>query len=228
MEFSNDFIVPTDIATAWTVLTDVPRIAPCLPGATVEPADGDSYRGSVSMKVGPIKVSYGGTAAFRELDEPARRMVLDARGKEKTGKGSAAAVVTVTLHEASSDKTRVDVHTDLQITGKLAQFGRSAMADVGARLIGQFATNLEALLAPAPQAASATDREPSRNGRVPATSETPTAARPGSDLNALALVAPLLKRAVPAVGAFTLGVLLTWLVGRRGTARSGERPVALP
>ncbi|MFD2472663.1 SRPBCC family protein [Amycolatopsis silviterrae] len=213
MEFSNDFTVPTDVATAWTVLTDVPRIAPCLPGATVEPADGDTYHGSVSMKVGPIKVSYRGTAAFQNLDEPARRMVLDARGTEKTGKGSAAAVVTVTLHEESSDKTRVDVHTELQITGKLAQFGRNAMADVGARLIGQFATNLETLLAPA----------------APATpTNTPTATRPAPDLDALTFLTPLLKRAAPTAVAFVLGVLLTWLAARRGTARAEGQPAAQP
>ena len=190
MEFTNEFVVPTGTATAWAVLTDVPRIAPCLPGATVEPLGDDTYHGTVSVKVGPIKVSYGGTATFRELDRDAMRMVLDAQGRENSGKGSAAAVVTVTLHAESDDKTRVEVHTQLQITGKLAQFGRSAMADVGARLIEQFAQNLENLLVtnhgqevrsarPTPEPYRRLNREPSQQ---PADAE----------LDAFALIVPFL------------------------------------
>ncbi|WP_326837499.1 SRPBCC family protein [Amycolatopsis rhabdoformis] len=234
MEFSNEFVVPTDTDTAWTVLTDVPRIAPCLPGATVEPVGDNAYTGSVSIKVGPIKVSYGGTATFSELDPLARRMVLDAQGKEKTGKGSAAAVVTVTLHEESADKTRVEVHTELQITGKLAQFGRSAMADVGARLIGQFAGNLETMLVsgrPAPAtAAAAAHSAPSAGSTNPSPRPVAPASAPatqagGADLDALALVAPLLKRAIPTAAAFFLGVLITWLLTTaRGTTRRSARP----
>lgn len=220
MEFTNEFVVATGAATAWTVLTDVPRIAPCLPGATVEPLGDDTYDGTVSVKVGPIKVSYGGTATFRELDQGAMRMVLDAQGQEKTGKGSAAAIVTVTLRGEGDDKTRVEVHTNLQITGKLAQFGRSAMADVGARLIEQFAQNLENLLLTdddgytEPRPIGASDSRPrTRPNREP--SGQPA----GAELDALALITPLLKPAVPIIAAFVGGVIVTWLVNRLRTPR---------
>ncbi|WP_037345322.1 SRPBCC family protein [Sciscionella sediminilitoris] len=207
MEFTDEFTVPTGAGQAWSVLTDVPRIAPCLPGATVEPHDENSYAGTVAVKVGPIRVSYSGIATFAERDRDALRLVLEAQGKEQSGKGSASATVTVRLAEESADRTRVHVHTELRITGKLAQFGRSAMADVSSRLIAQFAANLENLLGPAPAG------EPQAGATVPATP--PTMPRAGDrELDALTMVAPLLKRALPGIGAFASGVLLTWLTGR--------------
>ncbi|WP_020495922.1 SRPBCC family protein [Sciscionella marina] len=224
MEFADEFTVPTGAEQAWSVLTDVPRIAPCLPGATVEPHDENSYSGTVAVKVGPIRVSYSGIATFSERDRDALRMVLDAQGKEQSGKGSASATVTVRLAEESADRTRVHVHTELRITGKLAQFGRSAMADVSSRLIAQFADNLENLLGPAPagerQAPAAAPAAPPTaalptDAAPRAAAAPPTAAAPAGDgeLDALAMLTPLLKRALPGIGAFASGVLLTWLTG---------------
>ncbi|WP_433296398.1 SRPBCC family protein [Pseudonocardia sp. CA-142604] len=221
MELVNEFTVPATPADAWKLLTDVERIAPCLPGATVESQGGDTYTGTVSVKVGPIKVGYDGTVAFRELDPAALRMVLDARGKERTGKGSAAAAITVDLHDDGAGGTRVQVRTDLQITGKVAQFGRSAMADISARLIDQFAANLASLFIADPTKDPVGVLGASPAG--PAAASTVGAATAG-ELDALALAGPLLRRTVaPALG-FGVGVLLTWLVARLRVARTAALP----
>jgi carbon monoxide dehydrogenase subunit G len=218
VEFVNQFVVPADIDHAWRLLTDVPRIAPCLPGATVRPLDDGQFEGTVAVKVGPIKVSYGGVASFQELNEQNRTMVLDARGKEASGKGSAAAVVHVDLTEQSAGSTLVRVVTDLQVTGKVAQFGRSAMADVGERLVGQFAANLQSLLdtgAGDGSPAAAAGPAPTHGGE-PADSRggAGQVAAVGADLNVLSLAAPLLKRAAPAGMTLVLGVLFGLLLGR--------------
>ncbi|MDP9458719.1 MAG: SRPBCC family protein [Actinomycetota bacterium] len=212
MEFVNQFVVPAPVAEAWTLLTDVPRIAPCLPGATVREV-GDGYEGNVTVKVGPIKVGYAGVASFTTLDEASRTMVLDARGKENSGRGSAAAVVHVNLTPEGTGRTAVQVRTDLQITGKVAQFGRSAMADVGERLIGQFASNLESLLG-----AGATTPGAGQGGTGEASGSAGASA--GAELNALSLAAPLLKRAVPSVVALIVGIVIGRLLGRSRSPRA--------
>jgi carbon monoxide dehydrogenase subunit G len=203
VEFTHEFIVPAAPDVAWALLTDVPRIAPCLPGATVTPVGDGEYEGNVTVKVGPIKVGYSGSASFAELDATSRRMVLTARGSESSGKGgTASATVTVNLVGEGSDKTRVIVGTDLQITGKVAQFGRNAMADVGARLIGQFASNLEAMVT----GGESTQTAAAGSGAAP---------QIDSELNALALALPAVKRGAPVLAAFLLGALISRLVARR-------------
>jgi carbon monoxide dehydrogenase subunit G len=203
VEFTHEFIVPAAPDVAWALLTDVPRIAPCLPGATVTPVGDGEYEGNVTVKVGPIKVGYSGSASFAELDATSRRMVLTARGSESSGKGgTASATVTVNLVGEGSDKTRVIVGTDLQITGKVAQFGRNAMADVGARLIGQFASNLEAMVT----GGESTQTAAAGSGAAP---------QSDSELNALALALPAVKRGAPVLAAFLLGALISRLVARR-------------
>jgi carbon monoxide dehydrogenase subunit G len=142
MELKNDFEVSTGVEEAWTVLTDVERIAPCLPGAELREIEGDEYRGVVKVKVGPISAEYRGAAHFVELDAKARRAVLRAEGREARGQGNASATITATL-EPSEKGTKVSVVTDLSITGKVAQFGRGVLADVSAKLLGQFVDNLE-------------------------------------------------------------------------------------
>jgi carbon monoxide dehydrogenase subunit G len=138
MKLEHEFRVPVPITQAWDVLLDVERIAPCMPGATVESFDGETVHGRVKVKVGPIQVTYGGTAKFVEKDDAAHRVTLDAHGKEARGSGTAAAtIVAVLLDEGGS--TLVNVTTDLAITGKPAQFGRGVMVEVGNKLIGRFA-----------------------------------------------------------------------------------------
>jgi carbon monoxide dehydrogenase subunit G len=224
VEFVNQFVVPAPVDEAWTLLTDVPRIAPCLPGASVREV-GDGYEGNVTVKVGPIKIGYAGAASFTELDEANRTMVLDARGKESGGRGSAVAVVHVNLAPEGAGRTTVRVRTDLQITGKVAQFGRSAMADVGERLIGQFAGNLESMLG-AGGTAGAAD-EGGQGQSAPPTGPGLAGSIAGAELDALSLVAPLLKRAVPSVLALAVGIVIGRLLGGRKRSLRTFTPGAL-
>jgi carbon monoxide dehydrogenase subunit G len=161
MELTNDFDVAVSVDEAWKVLTDVERIAPCMPGAQLQEVEGDEYRGIVKVKVGPITASYKGAASFLELDQEAHRAVLKAEGRETRGQGNASATITATLVDAGGGTTKVSVVTDLNITGKVAQFGRGVLADVSGKLLEQFVSNLEAtVLAPASAGESATDAGP--------------------------------------------------------------------
>jgi len=141
VELSNSFTVEVGPDRAWEVLTDVPAIAPCLPGAQLQEVDGEEYKGIVKVKVGPIVAQYRGAATFVEKDAEARRIVLRAEGRETRGQGNASATITARL-EPAGDRTEVVVDTDLTVTGKVAQFGRGVMADVSAKLMDQFADNL--------------------------------------------------------------------------------------
>jgi uncharacterized protein len=180
MEFVNDFTVPTDIDTAWATLTDLEKVAPCLPGATLEEVDGETYSGRVKVKVGPITVTYRGTARMVEADADKRFARIDASGKEARGSGTAKADVTAQLTE-TDDGTLVHVVTDLNVTGKPAQFGRGVMADVGTKIISAFADRLEELVlsdgAAAETAAAETAAEPAPAGSEAAE---PAAAGAGS------------------------------------------------
>jgi hypothetical protein len=142
MEISDRFHVSTPLAETWKVLLDIERIAPCLPGAQLEEIEGDEFRGVVKVKVGPITAQYKGAARLAEVDEAQRRILIDASGRDTRGQGNAAAKILVTM-EGDESGTDVSVHTDLSITGKVAQFGRGVMADVSSKLLGQFADNLK-------------------------------------------------------------------------------------
>lgn len=146
MELRHEFTVPVPADETWRALLDIEGIAPCMPGAAVESFDGETVRGTVKVKVGPITLTYRGTASFQEKDEAARRMVLFANGKEARGTGTARATVTGELAEAGGG-TRVSVVTDLAVTGRPAQFGRGVLAEVGDRLVGRFAECLAGKLA---------------------------------------------------------------------------------
>jgi carbon monoxide dehydrogenase subunit G len=146
VQLEHAFSVPVDVDHAWAVLLDIERIAPCMPGAALDTVDGDEFTGSVKVRLGPIGLTYKGRARFVEKDEVAHRAVIDAQGKDARGNGTAAAKVTAALHPQDSG-TRVEVSTELAITGKPAQFGRGVMADVGNKLIGQFADCLAGKLA---------------------------------------------------------------------------------
>jgi carbon monoxide dehydrogenase subunit G len=145
VQLENSFLVPVPVDDAWKVLLDIERIAPCMPGAALDSVDGDDFTGRVKVKLGPINLTYAGKASFVEKDEENHKAVIDARGKDQRGNGTAAAVVTAVL-KSEGDSTRVDVLTDLNITGRPAQFGRGVMTDVGNKLLGQFADKLAAQL----------------------------------------------------------------------------------
>jgi carbon monoxide dehydrogenase subunit G len=185
MRLEHGFTVPVPVERAWEVLLDLPRIAPCMPGATLTGVDGDTFTGTVKVKLGPIALTYQGKGRFVERDEAARRVVIEAGGKDTRSAGTAAATVTAVLAGAG-DTTRVDVTTDLTVTGRPAQFGRGMIADVGAKLIGQFADCVASTLTAAPpepipapaQAPAAQGAEPAAAAQSPPAALPPTATVP--------------------------------------------------
>jgi carbon monoxide dehydrogenase subunit G len=183
VELTNEFRVGVPVEDAWAILTDVERIAPCMPGAQLQEVEGDQYRGIVKVKVGPITAQYKGTASFQDRDEAAHRVVLKAEGRDTRGQGNANATVTATL-VPDGDSTKVTVVTDLTITGKVAQFGRGVLADVSSKLLGQFVDNLERdVLSGAGGAASSGASAPATQPDVAATT---TAAAPTATATATA------------------------------------------
>jgi carbon monoxide dehydrogenase subunit G len=146
MELVNDFTVSAPIDETWKILTDLERIAPCLPGAQLTEVEGDVYRGLVKVKVGPITAKFQGQAQFVELDAAAHKGTIKADGRDTTGKGNAAAFIHAELTAVSDTSTKCAITTDLTFTGKVAQFGRGALVDVSTKLIGQFVTNLETMV----------------------------------------------------------------------------------
>jgi carbon monoxide dehydrogenase subunit G len=145
VELTHEFSVSVPVDEAWSALTDLARIAPCMPGFELQEVAGDEYRGAVKVKVGPMIAQYKGAASFRERDAANHRAVVRAEGRDTRGQGNAAATVTATLAPEGGG-TRVTLHTDLAISGKVAQFGRGVLADVSSKLLGQFVEALEAHL----------------------------------------------------------------------------------
>jgi uncharacterized protein len=219
VELSNTFTVNLPVEDAWKVLTDLERVAPCLPGAALLGADGDVYRGAVKIKVGPVSAQYRGTARFAEKDDQAHRAVIRAEGKDVGGQGAAAATVVATL-TGQGEGTRVDVRTDLALSGRVAQFGRGVIADVSNKLLGQFVRRLETevasvgAIAAAPTGpAAVTGQSPGGGGRA--------VVRPSADLadvEPLDLVSSvsgtLAKRAIPVAGVL-VALVAGILIGRR-------------
>ena len=226
MELQHSFSVPVDVDRAWAVLVDIEQVAPCMPGAALDTVDGDEFTGSVKVRLGPIGITYKGKARFVEKDQVAHRAVIDAQGKDARGNGTASATVTATLHP-QDDSTRVEVNTDLAITGKPAQFGRGVMVDVGNKLIGQFADCLAGKLAkpagpaadgPAPAAPAAVSGPPpaaSQPGTPQTSPEAPAEEVAPIDLMASAGPA-VLKRLAPVALLLAVLVLVIVLRRRRG------------
>jgi carbon monoxide dehydrogenase subunit G len=216
VKIEDEFRVDVPVDQAWKVLLDVERIAPCMPGAQLQEIEGDEYRGIVKVKVGPITAQYKGAARIVETDESNHTLVLKAEGRDTRGQGNASATVTATLTPDGSG-TVVHIDTDLNITGKVAQFGRGVMADVSSKLLGQFASNLERdVLSGNGAAAAAAPSEPA--AQPAATTEGPRTinspeAQPVDLLdtagNAVA------KRVVPIVIAFVALLTLRSLRKRR-------------
>src|SRR5215469_10621320 len=147
IELDNSFTVPVPPEQAWDVLLDVERIAPCMPGASVTSVDGDEIAGQVKVKLGPLSLSYKGTAKFTEKDPASHTIAIEATGKETRGAGTASATVHASLKPADGEgQTTVSIHTSLNVTGRPAQFGRSLLPEVSGKLIDQFAANLAALI----------------------------------------------------------------------------------
>ncbi len=143
VDLTHTFTVPATIEDTWAAFNDIESVAGCFPGATVTSVEGDEFKGSCKVKLGPISLVYTGAGKFLERDDDAHRFVIEAKGKDKRGNGTAGATVTAVLSSATADSTDVEVKTDLAITGKPAQFGRGVIQDVSDKLLQQFATCLE-------------------------------------------------------------------------------------
>jgi len=159
MELNHEFTVDMPVERAWSLLVDVERIAPCMPGATLESAEDGRYSGTVKVKVGPVTTQYRGTVSFVEQDEGARRAVLRAEGRETKGQGNATATITAAF-APDGHATTVTLATDLVVTGRVAQFGRGVIAEVSARLLQQFVECLAATFAGAPPTETSSDVPP--------------------------------------------------------------------
>ena len=225
MELINTFEVSVPIETAWKVLTDVERIAPCLPGAQLQEIEGDEYRGIVKVKVGPIQAQYKGKATFLERDDVNFKAVLDAAGRDTRGQGNASAIITAQL-EAAGESTLVTVTTDLTVTGKVAQFGRGVLADVSAKILTQFVDNLEqtvlvddSIVAPVAEVSAAAPVASEAPAAVSA-EEAPTIRKIDQpEPEAINLLeqagSPVLKRAVPVLGVAIGALIVYGLIRRR-------------
>lgn len=228
MQLEHEFVVPVPVAQAWQVLLDVERIAPCMPGATVESFDGETIEGRVKVKVGPIQVTYAGTARFTDKDEAARRVVIDATAKESRGAGTAQATIEARLLDQGS-ATKVTVTTDLAITGKPAQFGRGVMVEVGNKLLGKFADCLNDEIQGGQLAAVVADATATGDGAAPSAAVGEQAqARPGPVTTPLRPVPetepidlldtagmPVLKRLAPVLVGLVVLVVLWKAIRRR-------------
>ncbi len=213
MELENSFVVPADIDTAWATLLDVESIAPCMPGATLTGADGDTFTANVKVKLGPVTMTFGGQAHFVSKDAATHTAVIEASGRELKGGGNASATITAVLTSEGPQATRASIVTDLTITGKAAQFGRGVMADVSKRLIDQFAGNLQTVIeqrkAAAPADASSSDSS------APAAAPAPVLNNEALDLGSAAMV-PVLKRVVPVViGVVVVVGVIWWIAASR-------------
>jgi carbon monoxide dehydrogenase subunit G len=151
----NEFTVARPVDETWKVLTDLERIAPCMPGAELTEIEGDVYRGVVKVKLGAISTNFKGQASFVERDDVHHSATLKAEGRDTGGRGNANATINAVLTPVTDSSTTCRVETELHISGKVAQFGRGIMADVSKKLIGQFADNLNAMISASPTADTA-------------------------------------------------------------------------
>jgi carbon monoxide dehydrogenase subunit G len=151
VKLQNSFTVPAPVERAWEVLLDLERVAPCLPGAELDPGDGDGreYAGRMAIKIGPVTSRYAGTVRIEEADADGHRAVMRAQARDSRGAGTAAATIATEMHP-TAEGTRVDVTTDIQISGPAAQFGRGVMQEVSSKLMGRFAECLAAEMAVGP------------------------------------------------------------------------------
>jgi uncharacterized protein len=231
MRFENEIEVAQPPKELFAFLTDVERVAPCLPGASIEGREGDDYTGSMKVKVGPITGTYKGKMRFLEQDEDALRAVMSARAAEVNGQGDAEAKITTQIEEAGDDSSRIRMETDLQMRGRVAQFGRGAMEKISQRMFDEFARNLEREMSGGGGAAEAEASRPASDdggdeqAEAPAEKETPRAeaakapepakASEPQALDAMSMfVTPALKKALPVLGPALIGLGYGYLLGR--------------
>jgi carbon monoxide dehydrogenase subunit G len=216
IKIDNEFTVSAPVEQAWAILTDLEGIAPCMPGAVLTGRDGDAFTGKVKIKVGPLTSEYAGVASFVQKDDATHHAVIDAKGKDSRGAGSANALITADL-VAQGDRTLVTVSTDLKITGKIAQFGSGMIQEVSRKLLGQFVACLETKLA-----APASSEEPpavpppvAAPAPVSAPAPTPEVAPEPTALDVFALSrGALAKRLAPVVAGVVVVAVIVYVISR--------------
>jgi uncharacterized protein len=232
MKLENEFTVDVPVEDAWNVLLDLERVTPCLPGAALTEESGDEYKGEMKVRLGPVSQEYEGTVKIEEADESEHRAVLKADGKDARGQGTASATITSTLHDEGDGSTRVRVETDMQLTGRAAQFGRGVQQDVAEKLLGRFAECLENEIMgggaeeerePASSEAEPSEEEPSTDGEVGDEEEKPRRRiiQQDKEVEPLDLgeasqeaILKRVKAAAPVAAGFVAGALVVWLLKR--------------
>jgi uncharacterized protein len=218
MELTHRFTVPAPIEDAWAAFADLEMVAGCFPGAALTAVEGDEFKGTVKVKLGPVALQYAGAGTFLERDDTAHRFVMEAQGKDKRGNGTAGATVTAVLSPAGPDSTDAEVVTDLTITGKPAQFGRGVIQDVSDKLLGQFIDCLETKLGGEEEAAPAavpTEEAPAAVGEERAAPAPPPPPPPRAEPEALDLGATVLPILLKTYWKQLAAGLLVLLVLRR-------------
>lgn len=230
IKLDNTFRVPLPVQETWDLLTDLPRVASCLPGAELTEVVEGEYRGGLKAKIGPINARYQGSASFVEQDEVGHRAVINARGREEKGGGSASATITAVLQADGNSATAVHVSTALAISGRAAQFGRSLLAEVSATMVEEFVRRLEAMISsgesatpsPAPGSSGPAASATTRQAAIPAI---PSSAQSENTLDVgTTIVVPLLRRAAVPLGSALIGMALGGLLVRR-RGGSPQRPI---
>ena len=227
MRFENEIEVAQSPKDLFAFLTDVERVAPCLPGASIDGREGDDYTGTMKVKVGPITGTYKGKMRFLEQDEDALRAVMSARAAEVNGQGDAEAKITTQIEQAGDESSRIRMETDLQMRGRVAQFGRGAMEKISQRMFDEFARNLEREMSGGADGGGAVAEADPSDHDAPAeeTAEQPAPRAEGAPssgggadtqaLDAMSLfVTPTLKKALPVVGSALIGLGYGYLLGR--------------
>ena len=231
MKIQNEIEVAAPPEELFDVLSDVERVAPLLPGATLEGKEGDAYTGAVKLKIGPITASYRGRLRFLELDEESQRAVMEASAQETNGQGNAQATITASV-SGSDSQSVLNLDTDLEVRGKAAQFGRGVLGNVSQRILDQFARNLESEVLSSrerPSEEETDESAPEEADRGAPSRPTPTAPAGGESLDVLSLLggSPMLRQAIPVVAALVLGLLLGNLFASRKTLRAYQEAFRL-
>jgi uncharacterized protein len=217
MKIDNEFTVNVPVDEAWDVLTDLERIAPCMPGAQLTGREGDAFLGKVKVKVGPVISEFAGTASFIEKDAATHHAVIDAKGRDSRGAGNASAIITAQLRADGDHRTVVTVETDLKISGKLAQFGSGMIAEVSSKLIDQFVDSLEKQVMATPEQASvaSTPADTAGSADIPASKP---AFRPTQEPEAVNLTqlagGAVAKRLLPVVGLLVVAGIIIYVIVR--------------
>jgi carbon monoxide dehydrogenase subunit G len=233
MKIQNEIEVAAPPDELFGVLSDVERVAPLLPGATLEGKEGDAYTGAVKLKIGPITASYRGRLRFLELDEESHRAVMEASAQETNGQGNAQATITASV-SGSDSQSVLNLDTDLEVRGKAAQFGRGVLGNVSQRILDQFAHNLESEVLSSKEPLSEEEPEesaPAKEAESGGVRPQPAAGAPagGESLDLLSLLGgtPMLRQAAPVVAGLVLGLLIGNFIASRKALRAYQEAFRL-